>query len=107
MSSINGLTDYETVSPRFDTRRKRYERTQTSFGIYLTTPLTWAMASSIDDGGVLEECRNCERETPHDVHIQLRTESRRTENAEYSREPYRVSQCRVCSIETVLRMNDA
>lgn len=65
------------------------------------------MASSIDEGGVVEECSDCGRETPHDVHIQLRTESRHAENAEYSREPYRVSTCRTCGAEEVLRMNDA
>jgi len=54
-----------------------------------------------------ESCSECSRKTPHTVSIQLRTESRKTENAEYSREPYRVSVCRVCGVERSVRMNNA
>ncbi|MFQ3318067.1 MAG: hypothetical protein ACI8UR_001947 [Natronomonas sp.] len=54
-----------------------------------------------------EECTECSRETPHEVSIQLRTESRKEENAEFSREPYRVSTCRVCGAEETIRMNNA
>jgi hypothetical protein len=60
-----------------------------------------------DDGGMTERCETCGRETPHDVSIQLRTESRRTENAEFSREPYRVATCRCCGAERSIRMNNA
>ena len=60
-----------------------------------------------DDGTMTERCETCERKTPHDVSIRLRTESQRTENAEYSREPYRVTTCRACGTERTLRMNDA
>ncbi|WP_299265864.1 hypothetical protein [Halorientalis sp.] len=65
--------------------------------------------SAIDDGnnGMTEECEECRRETPHEVSVQILTESAARKNAEYSREPYRVSECRVCSARTVLRMNDA
>jgi PHP family Zn ribbon phosphoesterase len=59
------------------------------------------------DGAMTERCETCGRETRHDVSIRLHTESDRTENAEYSREPYRVSACRVCGTERTLRMNDA
>jgi hypothetical protein len=59
------------------------------------------------DGAMTERCETCDRETSHEVSIRLRTESQRTENAEYSREPYRVSRCRICGTERTLRMNDA
>lgn len=58
-------------------------------------------------GDVNEECGDCGRETPHGVAIEIRTESDKTENAQYSREPYRVSTCRVCGGETAIRMNNA
>lgn len=56
---------------------------------------------------VTEECEDCERVTPHTVNVQLLTESHNGENAEYSREPYRVSECKVCGTSTALRMNNA
>ncbi|WP_205410986.1 DUF7835 family putative zinc beta-ribbon protein [Halorussus rarus] len=56
---------------------------------------------------MLEECDDCERETPHEVAVEIRTESERRENAEFSREPYRVSECRICGTQTTTRMNDA
>jgi hypothetical protein len=67
------------------------------------------MATQINDkdGGMTEECAECERETPHEVNIELLTESSKVENAEFSREPYRVSACRVCGTETSVRMNNA
>ena len=65
------------------------------------------MATRMDDGGMSEECVECGRETPHEVSIQLLTESRKQENAEFSREPYRVSVCRVCGTEESVRMNNA
>jgi hypothetical protein len=65
------------------------------------------MATSIDDERMAEECADCGRETPHDVRIQLLTESRKVENAEFSREPYRVATCRVCGSEESVRMNNA
>ena len=65
--------------------------------------------SAIDGSpdGMAEECEECGRETPHDVSVQILTESASPENAEYSREPYRVSECRVCGTRTELRMNNA
>lgn len=57
--------------------------------------------------GMTENCDDCGRETPHDVSVQILTESSSPENAEYSREPYRVSECRVCGAQTALRMNNA
>lgn len=65
------------------------------------------MATRIDDDGMSEECAECGRETPHEVSIKLLTESRKEKNAEFSREPYRVSVCRVCGAEKSVRMNNA
>lgn len=65
------------------------------------------MATRIDDDGMTEECEKCGRETPHEVSIELLTESTKEENAEFSREPYRVSTCRVCGTEMSVRMNNA
>lgn len=54
-----------------------------------------------------EECGSCDRQTPHDVSVEILTESRKEENAEYSREPYRVSECKECGEEERTRMNNA
>jgi len=45
--------------------------------------------------------------TPHDVAVEILTESTKPENAEFSREPYRVSECRVCGTTETVRMNNA
>jgi NAD-dependent dihydropyrimidine dehydrogenase PreA subunit len=58
-------------------------------------------------GDVSEECTDCERVTPHDVAVEILTESTKTQNAEFSREPYRVSECTVCGTTTRTRMNNA
>ncbi|UHH14845.1 DUF7835 family putative zinc beta-ribbon protein [Halobacterium litoreum] len=66
------------------------------------------MASkSPQSDGMTEQCENCGRETPHQVSVELRTESSKSENAEFSREPYRVATCRACGEETSQRMNNA
>lgn len=54
-----------------------------------------------------EDCDSCGTETPHRVSLQLKTESSKTENAQFSREPYRVAECKVCGSTTKTRMNDA
>ena len=54
-----------------------------------------------------ESCDDCDRDTPHTVSIELRTESDKPENSEFSREPYRITECMVCGSETTLRMNNA
>lgn len=55
-----------------------------------------------------EHCPNCERETRHEVEIQILTENPNKEhNAEFSREPYRISECDECGYERKKRMNDA
>lgn len=65
------------------------------------------MAAKTHNDDMVEECAECGRETPHRVSVQIRTESTKVQNAEFSREPYRVSECRVCGSEDVLRMNNA
>jgi len=57
--------------------------------------------------GLTEQCEACDTETIHEVSIQLRTESTKSENAEFSREPYRVSECLDCGHRTSQRMNNA
>jgi len=58
-------------------------------------------------GDVTEECATCGRATPHHVAVEILTESTKAENAEFSREPYRVSECGVCGTTTRTRMNNA
>jgi hypothetical protein len=54
-----------------------------------------------------EECESCDRVTPHEVEVRILAESTNPENAEFSREPYRVSECRVCGCTETTRMNNA
>jgi len=56
---------------------------------------------------ITEECDSCGRATPHEVTVEILTESPDPENAEFSREPYRVSECRVCGATETTRMNNA
>jgi DNA-directed RNA polymerase subunit RPC12/RpoP len=56
---------------------------------------------------MVEPCANCGRETPHSVTVELWTESADGENASFSREPYRVSECQTCGEEFVQRMSNA
>ncbi len=64
------------------------------------------MSISTDDSTMAETCETCGDETPHEVGIRLLTESREAKNAEFSREPYRVTTCRACGTETLTRMNN-
>lgn len=59
-----------------------------------------------DPPALTEWCDACDRETCHDVSISIRTESTESMNAQYSREPYRVSVCRECGHERSVRMNN-
>lgn len=65
------------------------------------------MATTSPHSGVIEFCESCEDETAHSVQIELVSESKTGENAEFSREPYRVSECNGCGTTTSIRMNDA
>jgi hypothetical protein len=65
------------------------------------------MATINDGADMSEACAECGRETPHAVSVQIQTESDKAENAAFSREPYRVSECRICGATTQTRMNNA
>ncbi|MDG5776403.1 hypothetical protein VB773_07735 [Haloarculaceae archaeon H-GB2-1] len=65
------------------------------------------MASKPRMNEFTETCECCERTTPHSVSVRLRTESTKPDNAQFSREPYRVAECRVCGTVTETRMNNA
>ena len=62
---------------------------------------------SATEHDTFELCENCGSEMPHEVHIEIRTESSKRENAEFSREPYRISTCVACRTESAIRMNNA
>lgn len=55
---------------------------------------------------IVEECDDCGEETAHDVAIQIRAESEQAENAQFSREPYRITECRSCGLTASERLND-
>ena len=65
------------------------------------------MATTEESADLTEECDECGQQTPHDVSVEILTESRKRENAEFSREPYRVSECRICGQTSTTRMNNA
>lgn len=58
-------------------------------------------------GQINERCESCERVTPHEVSVEILTESTKAENTEFSREPYRVSECQACGATETQRMNNA
>jgi len=65
------------------------------------------MATTRDSfDGLTEHCDSCETDTLHQVSVQMRTESTKSENAEFSREPYRVAECQRCGTRSSQRMND-
>ena len=52
------------------------------------------MATTDDSfNGMTEHCTECDLDTLHEVSVQIRTESLKKENAQFSREPYRVAEC--------------
>lgn len=57
--------------------------------------------------GMTEHCAECDLDTLHEVSVQLRMESTKAENSQFSREPYRVSQCQRCGHRSSIRMNNA
>ena len=61
--------------------------------------------NSID--GRTEHCDSCATDTLHRVSVQLVTESSKRENAQFSREPYRVTECKQCGERDSQRMNNA
>jgi len=66
------------------------------------------MATTNDSiADMTEQCLHCDGQTPHAVSVEILTESTKEENAEFSREPYRVSECIECGERTTTRMNNA
>lgn len=67
------------------------------------------MSSTTDADGtsacskISEECADCERETTHEVAVELRTEN---PDSTFSREPYRITECNVCGTTEEVRLND-
>ncbi|WP_247731420.1 hypothetical protein [Halovivax limisalsi] len=57
--------------------------------------------------GLTEYCEECDLDTLHEVSVQLRTESLKEENSQFSREPYRVTECQRCGRRDSQRMNNA
>jgi len=51
----------------------------------------------------VEECEDCEHETPHEVSVELRSEG----DSPFAREPYRVTECLTCGLSSEVRMNNA
>ncbi|MGZ0746493.1 MULTISPECIES: DUF7835 family putative zinc beta-ribbon protein [unclassified Haloparvum] len=60
-----------------------------------------------DSDSIREQCPSCGGNTPHEVRVEIRTESRKDENVAFSREPYRIAVCEECGAETATRMNNA
>jgi len=74
-----------------------------------TLPHLRTTMATTDDNieDVTEECTRCGRATPHSIAVEILTESTKEENAAFSREPYRISECRVCGSVEQTRMNNA
>lgn len=74
------------------------------------SPGETSLASQQTVGETMTEyCADCDRETAHDVRIELQEESTDAEakNSKFSREPYRVTECTGCKATTTQRMNNA
>lgn len=56
-------------------------------------------------GENVEHCDSCGHDTPHEVTIQLVSHSDRGSNAQFAREPHRVTRCRDCGTERTVRVN--
>jgi ribosomal protein L44E len=56
-----------------------------------------------------EYCSECDTETPHEAHLEIREEGDQAnpDRRAFSREPYRVRTCQACDTETAQRMNNA
>lgn len=52
----------------------------------------------------LEWCEYCDRETKHEVSLDLRTASSKNRNAEFARGPHRTTQCGECGAVVQSRM---
>lgn len=66
------------------------------------------MATTDDTfNGMTEHCSECDTNTIHEVTVQIKTESLKDENSQFSREPYRVAECQRCGHRDSTRMNNA
>lgn len=67
------------------------------------------MGTQVTQGEVIQEqCSSCGGQRPHDVEITLRTESDKDgKKPDYSREPYRRTECQDCGETTETRLNNA
>lgn len=64
-------------------------------------------ANAVSFSTVTEECDDCKRETDHEVTVEMRTENPDSDNATFSREPYRISECQTCGATEEVRLNNA
>nr|WP_227380806.1 hypothetical protein [Haladaptatus halobius] len=63
--------------------------------------------AEIDRSQVTDEsCKICGEETQHQISIELITENEDSDNDEFSREPYRITECQQCGEISKQRMND-
>lgn len=60
-----------------------------------------------ESDSVTEHCGECGQERPHEIAIELLTERHGGANVEYSREPYRIAECRACGTTSKSPVNDA
>jgi len=65
------------------------------------------MSEGVRSTTLKERCPTCGAVTPHAVTIEIREERPTGENREYSREPYRVTECLSCGAGTASRVRSA
>lgn len=64
------------------------------------------VTTSTVDNQLGERCENCAAMTPHQVRLEIVTESEEDSNAEFSREPYRITKCQQCGATSKQRVNN-
>jgi hypothetical protein len=64
------------------------------------------VTTSTADSQSSEQCENCDAKTPHQVTIEIVTESEGDSNAAFSKEPYRVTKCQQCGATSKQRANN-
>jgi len=104
--SINGLQRCEAVKHTTPTPSSEND-SERPFGFMVRRGEgCHGMATTGDSPtGRTERCEVGGRETTHRVTIQIKTENAKADNAAFSREPYRVSECQVCGHRESRRMN--
>lgn len=61
---------------------------------------------STDPSTATEYCESCQCETRHSVSLIIVEEGSDDSDVRFSREPYRVTVCEQCGLETKMRLND-